>query len=235
MKLSARHVRQHNPQEHHCDSRIHCQGAARMSSCFAATPQLAFFLEVRQGHISALKVSMHSSSGQNNHSLMPMPGAPRSPQFRLLEQRRPPSQYAPTRRHRVADAPLFWRPGPHRRLRCPRNTHAASRRHLGTEHRVDRRAVRSALQGPVAGGATDPSVDDRNRDGCVCGAPGYPPPRRVVRATSGRELDSLSRRHVLGYFVHGGRLRICMRASCPFGSAMSRHGLPTAHQSTQPQ
>ena len=32
---------------------------------------------------------------------------------------------------------------------------------------------------------------------------------------------------VLGYFVHGGRLRICMRASCPFGSAMSRHGLQT--------
>ena len=98
----------------------------------------------------------------------------------------------------MPDAQPFLRPGPRRRLGRPRNTHAASRRHLGTEHRVDRRAVRSALQGPVAGGATDPSVDDRNRDGCACGAPGYPPPRRVVRATSGRELDSLSRRRRTG-------------------------------------
>ena len=202
---------------------------------FAATPQLAlFFLRFGKGIFLHSRSACVHRPGETITHLCQCQG--RRARLNYAFRATTPPVPARTRasRHRVPDAQPFLRPGPRRRLGRPRNTHAASRRHLDTEHRVDRRAVRSALQGPVAGGATDPSVDDRNRDGCACGAPAT---RRRGGSCGLPQAGSWTRYRaddVLG-IVHWGRLRICMRASCPFGSAMSRHGLRTAHQSMQPQ
>ena len=126
---------------------FHCRGAARVFINSRRRP-ICHFLEVRQRHNSTRKVSMHSRNQGSEHSLMPMPGAPRSLHF--AKQQRPSSQYGPT----LVD---IGQPNTHfsRQAYTGDSTspHTSSRRLLNTEHRVDRRAalVRvcvSVLQAP---------------------------------------------------------------------------------------
>ena len=104
---------------------------------------------------------MHPRCDRNKHSLMPMPGASRSLNF--AKHRRPSSQHGPA----LVD---IGQPDTHFRRQAYTGDFDVPAHIISTslEHRAQGRQAGHALNlgrvssGPVAGGATGASVDDRN-------------------------------------------------------------------------